>query len=108
MIGNLILEVPDVPDDLLAIDDFDDQRYWASLNATIDPVGRGDENQVARWAPCQVLWWVKHPGWPARAAAARLLAERHAGYLKANIAVAVATHDAVDGITFTDLKVLTQ
>ncbi|MFI1681815.1 formylglycine-generating enzyme family protein [Streptomyces sp. NPDC020607] len=50
----------------------------------------------------------RHPEWPVRAAAVRILAGRHRHVPEAASAVAAASHDPVDWVAFTALKMATE
>ncbi|MEU9078620.1 formylglycine-generating enzyme family protein [Kitasatospora sp. NPDC004745] len=106
MVGNRVTQVIDVPADLLVIDDSADDRYWASVERVL---GLAEEKgRAADGVPLLASLVVSHPEWPVRAGAVRLLAEHHLGDSAADTAVAAATHDTVDWVAFTALKVITE
>ncbi|MCJ0871860.1 SUMF1/EgtB/PvdO family nonheme iron enzyme [Streptomyces sp. AP-93] len=106
MVGNQVSGVIDVPADLLEIDDSTDARYWASVQRVVDLAE--EKGRTADGIPLLASLVVAHPEWPVRAGAVRLLAAHHAGDPAADTAVASATHDTVDWVAFTALKVITE
>ncbi|WP_330242560.1 SUMF1/EgtB/PvdO family nonheme iron enzyme [Streptomyces sp. NBC_00525] len=106
MVGNQVSDVIDIPADLLVIDDSTDARYWASVQRVVDLAG--EKGRGPDGIPLLVSLVVAHPEWPVRAGAVRLLAAHHAGDPTADTAVASATHDTVDWVAFTALKVITE
>ncbi|WP_240799147.1 SUMF1/EgtB/PvdO family nonheme iron enzyme [Streptomyces sp. A0958] len=106
MVGNQVSDVIDIPADLLAIDDSTDARYWASVQRVVDLAG--EKGRGPDGIPLLASLVVAHPEWPVRAGAVRLLAVHHAGAPAADTAVASATHDTVDWVAFTALKVITE
>ncbi|MER5950786.1 SUMF1/EgtB/PvdO family nonheme iron enzyme [Streptomyces sp. NPDC001904] len=99
-------QVIDMPADMLVIDDSTDDRYWASVERVLtlaEDTGRTDGG-----VPLLASLSTAHPEWPVRAGAVRLLAAHHAGNPAADTAVAAATHDTVDWVAFTALKVITE
>ncbi|MCG7527313.1 SUMF1/EgtB/PvdO family nonheme iron enzyme [Streptomyces sp. OfavH-34-F] len=106
MVGNQVSDVIDIPADLLVIDDSTDARYWASVQRVIDLAG--EKGSGPDGIPLLVSLLAAHPEWPVRAGAVRLLAAHHAGDPAADTAVASATHDTVDWVAFTALKVITE
>ncbi|MET9896552.1 SUMF1/EgtB/PvdO family nonheme iron enzyme [Streptomyces sp. NPDC006465] len=106
MVGNRVSHVIDLPADLLVIDDSTDDRYWASVERVVDLAGQ--KAPTADGVPLLASLVAAHPEWPVRAGAVRLLAAHHADDPAAGSAVAAATHDTVDWVAFTALKVITQ
>ncbi|MFJ5265770.1 formylglycine-generating enzyme family protein [Streptomyces sp. NPDC088387] len=106
MVGNRVSHVIDIPADLLAVDDSTDERYWASVERVVALAE--DRGRAAGGTPLLASLAVDHPQWPVRAGAVRLLAAHHAGEPDADAAVAAATHDTVDWVAFTALKVITE
>ncbi|WP_206664141.1 formylglycine-generating enzyme family protein [Thermomonospora catenispora] len=96
----------DIPAELLEIDDTDDDRYWASVGRAVALMEH--KGRTADGIPLLTSLVAAHPEWPVRAAAVRLLAEHHAGDPDADAAVAAATHDTVDWVSFTALKVIAE
>lgn len=106
MVGNRVSQVIGIPADMLEIDDSDDGRYWASVRRTADLAEQ--RGRARDGVPLLASLVATHPQWPVRATAVRLLAEHHAGDPAADAAVAAATHDTVDWVAFTALKVISQ
>ncbi|MEV1026412.1 SUMF1/EgtB/PvdO family nonheme iron enzyme [Streptomyces sp. NPDC050264] len=95
-----------MPADMLAIDDSTDDRYWASVEHVLSLAK--EKGTPADGVPLLAFVATAHPEWPVRAGAVRLLAAHHAGDPDADTAVAAATHDTVDWVAFTALKVITE
>ncbi|MFD5008117.1 formylglycine-generating enzyme family protein [Streptomyces mutabilis] len=106
MVGNRVSEVIDIPADLLVTDDSSDDRYWASVERVVALAE--DRGRATDGIPLLASVAVSHPEWPVRAGAVRLLARHHAGDPAADSAVAAATHDVVDWVAFTALKVIAE
>lgn len=106
MVGNRVSHVIDIPADMLVIDESTDDRYWASVERVLE-LARA-KGRAADGVPLLATLAVTHPEWPVRAGAVRLLAEHHAGDPAADSAVAASTHDTVDWVAFTALKVITE
>ncbi|MGD6755264.1 formylglycine-generating enzyme family protein [Streptomyces sp. BH105] len=106
MVGNRVAQVADMPADMLVIDDSTDDRYWASVERVLALAEQ--QGRAPGGVPLLVSVSTAHPEWPVRAGAVRLLAERYAGDPDADAAVAAATHDTVDWVAFTALKVITE
>ncbi|MEU5437874.1 SUMF1/EgtB/PvdO family nonheme iron enzyme [Streptomyces sp. NPDC020719] len=106
MVGNLPSTTVELPPEFLKVDGSDDTRYWESVQSVVDLAdrrGRGPEG-----VPLLAGLAVQHPEWPVRAAAIRLLAVHHQDDPAAAAAVAGGTHDPVDWVAFTSLKVITE
>ncbi len=106
MVGNLPSATVELSPDLLEVDGRDDASYWASIQAVVDQADRHGRDRAG--IPLLISLVAKHPEWPVRAAAVRLLASRHRDDPAAASAVAGATHDPVDWVAFTALKVVTE
>ncbi|MFB7560415.1 formylglycine-generating enzyme family protein [Streptomyces brevispora] len=106
MVGNRVSQVIDIPADMTVTDDSTDDRYWASVERVVALAGQ--KGRTADGIPLLASIAVSHPEWPVRAGAVRLLATHHAGDEAAGAAVAAATHDTVDWVAFTALKVITE
>lgn len=106
MVGNLPSAALAPPPEFLKVDGSDDVRYWDSVRAVVDLADRRGRDRTG--IPLLVGLAVSHPEWPVRAAVVRLLAEHHADQETAAAAVAGATHDPVDWVAFTALKVITE
>jgi iron(II)-dependent oxidoreductase len=106
MVGNRVSQVIDIPADMLVIDDSSDDRYWASVERVVELAE--EKGRAADGVPLLASLVVTHPEWPVRAGAVRLLAAHHVGDPAADAAVAAATHDTVDWVAFTALKVIAE
>ncbi|MFF3400039.1 formylglycine-generating enzyme family protein [Streptomyces sp. NPDC002659] len=106
MVGNLPSATVELSPEFLEVDHSDDARYWASVEAVVDLADRRGRDRAG--IPLLIGLAVKHPQWPVRAAAVRLLAAHHRDDATAAEAVAAATHDPVDWVAFTALKVVTE
>lgn len=106
MVGHRVSQVIGIPADMLEIDDTSDDRYWTLVRRVVALVEQ--RSRVGDGVPALASLVATHPEWPVRAAAVRLLAEHHAGDPAADSAVAAATHDTVDWVAFTALKVISE
>lgn len=106
MVGNLPSATAELSPELLGVDGSDDARYWESVQSVVALADRGSRERSG--IPMLISLAVGHPEWPVRAAAVRLLADRHADQPAAAAAVAGATHDPVDWVAFTALKMITE
>jgi formylglycine-generating enzyme required for sulfatase activity len=106
MVGHLVSETEEIPSEYLKVDGSSDERYWASVGSVIRLAD--EHGQDASGIPLLISLSVHHPEWPVRAAAVRLLAARHREVPQAASAVAGASHDPVDWVAFTALKMATE
>ena len=81
------------------VDGSSDEAYWRDIEHVTSELERSADlsrlRDLAR----------SHPEWPVRAASVRLLGERHAGDATARETIAAATHDEVDWVAFTAIRV---
>jgi gamma-glutamyl hercynylcysteine S-oxide synthase len=90
--------------DLDIVDRSSDSAYWDSIERIVEKVraaGAGPDGVTLLAGLSQT-----HPEWPVRAAAVRLLGQLHASTPVAAEAIAAATHDEVDWVAFTAIKVI--
>jgi formylglycine-generating enzyme required for sulfatase activity len=106
VVGNLPSATAELSTELLAVDRSDDARYWASVQSLVAQAERIGQDRSG--IPTLISLAVKHPEWPVRAAALRVLAERHLDDPAAAATVAGGTHDPVDWVAFTSLKLITR
>lgn len=87
----------------VVVDHSSDLAYWASIDAAMARLTPG----AVSGAGIDLLAGLarSHPEWPVRAASVRLLAEHQAADPTAQAAVAAATHDPVDQVAFTAIRV---
>ncbi|MFJ4771077.1 formylglycine-generating enzyme family protein [Streptomyces uncialis] len=96
----------EIPPEYLKVDGSSDEQYWASIRSV---TALADQHgQDTSGIPLLISLSAHHPEWPVRAATVRILANRHRHVPEAASAVAAASHDSVDWVAFTALKMATE
>ncbi|UBI35620.1 MULTISPECIES: formylglycine-generating enzyme family protein [Streptomyces] len=106
MVGHLVSETVEIPLEYLKVDGSSDEQYWASVGSVISLADQ--QGRDASGISLLISLSAKHPEWPVRAAAVRLLASHHRDVPAAASAVAAASHDPVDWVAFAALKMATE
>src|SRR5690348_6695154 len=83
----------------LTVDDDSDEAYWRGIERATAELHRSADLERLRDLS------QRHPEWPVRAACVRILGDRFADRPAAQEAIAAATHDEVDWVAFTAIRV---